>query len=213
MSNDSPSSAATPPATETRTARSGFHHVRYCNDCNAPIGPDDACGCVATTAFVKGALVTVCDENGPTETGTIGRVGNGAFRLAGTSRWFSLVTGEQTHPPRVHTNRLIARLAQPGDAEVLAKKAAKEAMDAELHKLRDKREILLNAARNARGASYRAGLAAEKKGKEEERARAEKENLQREAKSMEDDAIRSGSEAEAISAQIRTLLSGKGTAQ
>jgi len=213
MSNDSPSRAATPPTTETRTARSGFHHVRYCNDCNAPIGPDDACGCVATTAFVKGALVTVCDENGPTETGTIGRVGNGAFRLAGTCRWFSLVTGEQTHPPRVHTNRLIARLAQPGDAEVLAKKAAKEAMDAELHKLRNKRDLLLHAARQHQDASYRAAHAAEKKGKEEENARIEKEGLQRAAKSREEDANRSGREAEAISAQIRTLLSGKGTTQ
>lgn len=73
-----------------KIARSGFRNVRICLDCKQEI-VGDTCGCKETTPFVNGALVTICASSTgevPAFLATVGRPGNGAFRLSGTSKWY-----------------------------------------------------------------------------------------------------------------------------
>lgn len=70
------------------TARSGFTHIRACNDCEQPIDQDDRCNCTTLTPFIKGAEVTVVHNGIPFRLAVVGRPGNGAFRLENERFWY-----------------------------------------------------------------------------------------------------------------------------
>jgi hypothetical protein len=109
-------------STDGRTPRSGFTHVRRCNDCKEEIGEGDRCGCPPGTPFVKGAAVTVClapEGKLPIALHTIGRIGNGAFRLVGTDSWYKF-----DGTSACATSSLSVRLTLPTDEADIAVRVA-----------------------------------------------------------------------------------------
>ena len=73
-------------------ARTGFRHVRVCNDCEAIIDSNGSCKCNIFHGFNKGTKVVVCSDkecNHIIQVAEIGVIGNGAVRLAKTDQWYN----------------------------------------------------------------------------------------------------------------------------
>lgn len=102
------------------TARSGFTHIRICNDCKQQIEPGDRCGCPTVTPYLKGADVTLLDDGVPFELGVVARVGNGAWRLGHRALWFRH-DGSIVDPSNAAEKRYSVRPSQPEDEESSAR--------------------------------------------------------------------------------------------
>lgn len=136
-------------------SRSGFKHVRLCNDCRAPIGEDNSCGCpsLAPSPYQRGVRVTVCADNmgeQPTGFGVVARIGNGAFRIAASTHWYHVTTGIKTYP---HDGGCV-RLPRDGDETAVAMATLRQTEAAEraarLAARRAARERLMAHAREQR---------------------------------------------------------------
>lgn len=125
--------------------RPGFRHVRVCVECDGRLGEDGGCKCSAPSPFQRGAIVTVCsDEAGevPIRIATIGRIGNGAFRLASSVSWYAF-----DGTPQSGSDGTWCRPVREGDEAIIAARVraatrAERLADEERWLERDERDIV-----------------------------------------------------------------------
>lgn len=104
------------------TARSGFTHIRVCNDCKQPIDQDDCCNCTTLTPFIKGAEVTVVHNGIPFRLAVVGRRGNGAFRLEKEHVWYGFdgrAVAHDTEPSTDPSLGWLVRIRKPEDGSYI----------------------------------------------------------------------------------------------
>jgi len=93
----------------------------------------------STVKVTKGLEVTVCDENGPRELAVVGRPGRGAFRLKGSTRWFTY-EGEPAHD----APGLFVRPRLPGDEKKADPIVQRNEKYAKLRELMEKRNAIVS---------------------------------------------------------------------
>ena len=114
--------------------RPGFRHVRVCVECDDRIAEDGGCKCSAPSPFKRGAYVTVCSDAAgeiPIRVEQIGRIGNGAFRLAGRASWYALDGSPQSGSDGTWCRITRETDASTIDARVRAESRAKRLADEE----------------------------------------------------------------------------------
>lgn len=150
-------------------ARSGFRHVRICNDCTSEINKDGLCACPSDASpWRNTSEITLCADEKcekPTALAEIARFGNGAFRLKDSKVWYNyngkaVNGGSWARPRREGDAALIA--AHEAEKKVRAARAANiaktvAAIETAKNEAARYRKIAQNAAKEATYLENRAG--------------------------------------------------------